>query len=283
MPALQILTGGLSAAEIGERLFGGDILVFAAVPPLVEAVRMARQMIRAELADDDPETAERRRDPADFVARIQALRRRAGSDETLLAAMREALGWTGLAADDTYWDRLRLRAVPSRPTHRARRILPLAPHRDVWASNLAQQINWWTPIHPVAASRTILLYPAYWRRPVANDSADWDFHVLKRLMAEGRAGAYPLLPTTTQAPPPDAALALVIRPGDLLCFSGNHLHGSAADDSGITRFNLDTRSVCLSHCRAGVGAPNCDGAAPRVTPEWFRRISDGAPLAAALA
>ncbi len=197
--------------------------------------------------------------------------------------MRDSFAWAGLAAADTYWDRLRLRAVPSCPTHHAPRIRPLAPHRDFWASNLAQQINWWAPIHPVSASRTILLYPDYWQRKVANDSAGWDFAELKRLAAEGRADTYPLLPTATAPPPAEAALALVIRPGDLLCFSANHLHGSATDDSRITRFNLDTRSVCLSHCRAGIGAPNVDGAAPRVTPEWFRRITDGLPLADALA
>jgi hypothetical protein len=282
MPALQILSSGLAPAEIGERAFRGDILIFAAVPALGEAVRIAGRLIRAALEDDDPETAERRIDPAQFIARIRALRQRASNDEGLLAAVHAAFAWVGLAAADTYWDRLRLRAVPSHPTHHAPRIRPLAPHRDVWASNLPQQINWWAPIHPVSASRTILLYPDLWQRPVANDSAAWDFAELKRLTAAGRASGYPLLPTAAAAPPADAALALVIRPGDLLCFSGNHLHGSAADDSGITRFNLDTRSVCLSHCRAGLGAPNVDGAAPRVTPEWFRRTTDGASLADAL-
>jgi hypothetical protein len=48
--------------------------------------------------------------------------------------------------------------------------------------------------------------------------------------------------------------------------------------SGVARFSIETRTVDADDLAAGRGAPNVDGAAPRVAVEWFHRVSDGAPL-----
>lgn len=281
MPALQFVPGALTAEQIGAQIFAGDILVFQQVPALKALVRDTDAMVREGLVDAEPETAEARLAPDVFLARVRALRSQVRAEKSLMQLMGEAVAQVGLPPEDTYFDGLQLRLVPSNASHQARRIMPLAPHRDSWGSNIAQQINWWAALYPLARTRSIVVFPEYWAAPIENNSAAWDYHELKKRMAEGRAETYPVLPTATVPPKPEDGLAIVIELGDLLCFSAAHLHGSIADDSGITRFSLETRTVSASHVRAGVGAPNIDGKAPRTTPEWFERIEDGASLAAA--
>ena len=83
------------------------------------------------------------------------------------------------------------------------------------------QVNWWTPIRPLAAERTIAFYPAYWDRPLANTSADW------RLEDVWAAGAKrgPLVPEPTE--PVDAAseLRIVVEAGDYFKSSDVQLDG----------------------------------------------------------
>ena len=279
MPAIQILTEPSSAYRIGRQIFAGDILIFQHVPALNDLCQAIDRQVREGLDGVEPATAEARLAPDVFLGRVRGLRSKVRADRELLRLVGEAVAQVGLPPEDTYFDGLQLRLVPSNASHQARRIMPLAPHRDSWGSNISQQINWWTPLYPLARTRSIVMFPEYWAKPIANDSARWDYHELKRRMAEGHAEGYPVLPTATVPLKPEDGLAIIIEPGDLLCFSAAHLHGSIADDSGITRFSLETRTVSASHVRAGIGAPNIDGKAPRVTPEWFERIEDGASLA----
>jgi ectoine hydroxylase-related dioxygenase (phytanoyl-CoA dioxygenase family) len=71
---------------------------------------------------------------------------------------------------------------------------------------------------------------------------------------------------------------VLIEPGDLLCFSGAHLHASRPNRTGRTRLSIDTRIVEGGDLRAGKGPANVDGHAPRTVHEWFRNVS-GEPLA----
>jgi hypothetical protein len=278
MPAFQIMTGPLSAERIGEQIFAGDILVFQNLPALKALCETIDARVREGLGDADPQTAEARLVPAVFLGRVRALRSRVRADKALMQQVGEAVAQVGFPPEDTYFDGLQLRLVPSNASHQARRIMPLAPHRDSWGSNISQQINWWAPLYPLARTRSIVMFPEYWSKPIENNSAAWDYHELKRRMAEGRAESYPVLPVATVPLKPEDGLAIVIDPGDLLCFSAAHLHGSIADASGITRFSLETRTVSVSHVQAGIGAPNIDGKSPRTTPEWFERIEDGVSL-----
>lgn len=41
------------------------------------------------------------------------------------------------------------------------------------------------------------------------------------------------------------------------------------------RFSIESRTVSLQHVYAGLAAPNVDGLAPRVIPEWFEHVVTG--------
>jgi hypothetical protein len=276
--SLATLTPGPSDTHaIGAAAFGGALLVWRRLPALLTLCTRADELLRAGF-EGDPLHAEQRFAPDEYLKRVRRLRAAFRGDEIINVAFKRALTETGLGAGDCFWDPLQLRVVPTRGSHHGRRIMPLPAHRDNWGSNIPQQLNWWSPIYPLSEGRSILFYPAYFDRPVANSSAEWDFDTLKRLMSEGKADQYPVLPVLTETLPAEAAEAVVIEPGDMLAFSGQHLHGSIATDASATRFSVESRTVSLGHVTSGLAAPNVDGRAPRVVPDWFEHVVSGERL-----
>ena len=179
---------------------------------------------------------------------------------------------------EMYGDRLRLRIVPSRGSMHSAIGMPLRAHRDTWGSGIMAQINWWLPLYSLEPSRTMLVWPGKFKAPVANTSREWDYGKLVAQRAGGTCN-YPLLPVARTSPSPRNAIAVLIQPGELLAFSGAHLHGSVRDDTGLSRISLDTRTVWHKDIACGRGARNVDGATRRPHWEWFARFSDGASLA----
>ena len=179
----------------------------------------------------------------------------------------------------TYWDSPYLRVLPPADPEAERQIGHIGLHRDTWSSNIPQQTNWWMTVHPLAAERTIAFFPAYWSRAIANTSADWD---LDEIRARRRAGEsdeeVPIVPEPTEPVDTSSELRIVIEPGDLLCFSGAHLHGSVPNTSDHARISVELRTVNRDDIDARRGAPAIDGRAPRVPLHWFQSMSDGSPL-----
>ena len=182
----------------------------------------------------------------------------------------------------SFWDSLYLRVVPPiarRDTER--QIGRIGFHRDTWSSNVPQQTNWWTTIYPLTTERTIAFYPDYWSRPIANTSADWDLDEIRALRRSGeRDEDIPIVPEPSEPVDTSSELRIVIEPGDLLCFSGAHLHASVPNVSAGTRVSVELRTVNLDDGLRGRGAPDVDGRAPSVPLEWFRSIADGSSLSA---
>jgi hypothetical protein len=190
-----------------------------------------------------------------------------------------ALRQVGVDPRRTYWDKVYLRVVEPIEEGAARQPGRIGFHRDTWSSNVLAQTNWWTPLRPLTAERTIAFYPAYWSRPLANSSADWDLDEIR----ERRRSGVPdeqlqIVPEPTEPVDTGSELRVVIEPGDLLCFSGAHLHASVPNTSGEARHSVELRTVNLDDRERGRGAPDLDGRAPRVPLEWFRSMEDGSPL-----
>ena len=264
------------------RVYRGELLVFRGLPAMRALAARARAMAEAAFAPWPPPLAQDSLGPADFLARAAELRRSFMHDGEVRAAFRAVIEALGLDPASTYADRLILRLQPSGDAYSGRRVRDLPPHRDTWGSNLMAQINLWGPVFPLEPGATMVIWPALFDRPVPNTSADWD---LLRLREE--RGRYPLLPVL-RGPVPgggeaaaEAEVPVLIAPGDLLCFSGAHLHASRPNRTGRIRVSVDSRTVDLADIRAGRGAVNVDGRAPRDGRDWFHRVSDGDRLAEA--
>ena len=198
----------------------------------------------------------------------------------------------GLVHNETHWDRLRLRVqhagdpvddYQDASTFGSGRFSSTLPiHRDTWGSQITQQLNWWMPLKPLREQSTLLLYPSFFNTAVPNASKSWSLKELKRARKQGKP--YPQLPTM-EIPTEDLtymqeqlaqdAQPVLIETGDVLVFSGSHLHGSATggEPGSWTRFSTEVRTVNIPDLENNIGAPNIDG--PEVlTPQrkWFHPL-----------
>ena len=256
-----------------ERVFRGDLVVFRGLPAMHRLVARARAMAEAAFAPHPPPRAQEAFGPAEFLSRAAALRRSFMRDPAPRAAFREVVESIGLDPASTYADRLILRLQPSGSSHSGRRVRDLPAHRDTWGSNLMAQINLWGPVFPLDPGATMVIWPTLLDRAVPNTSADWDLERLREARER-----YPLLPQLRGSVGEAPEVPVMIAPGDLLCFSGAHLHASRPNRTGAVRVSVDSRTVDARDIRAGRGAENVDGNAPRVGHEWFHRVTDGAVL-----
>jgi hypothetical protein len=264
--SVHILSGPLDDLRRAELVFRGDLLVFKEVPPLLEVTGLLDEMIGDASATPD-------------VSAIDELQQRVRSDPQVKRLFRATLEHVGVDAARSYWDSIYLRVVLPVRGDAERQIGRIGFHRDTWSSNVLQQTNWWTTIRPLSAERTIAFYPSYWSRPIANTSADWDLDAIReRRRAGERDENLPIVPEPAEPVDEESELRIVIEPGDLLCFSGAHLHASVPNVSGETRCSVELRTVNIDDFRRNRGAPALDGQAPMVPLEWFRSMTDGAPL-----
>ena len=257
-----------------ERVHRGELVVFRGLPAMLGLVARAREMAETAFAPGTPPLAQDAFGSEDFLARASKLRRAFMRDPEPRADFRRVIESLGFDPESTYADRLILRLQPSGDAYSGRRVRDLPPHRDTWGSNLMAQINLWGPVFPLDPGATMVIWPDLFERPVANTSADWDLERLRET-----PGRYPLLPASRGPVRGTPEVPILIAPGDLLCFSGAHLHASRPNRTGRVRVSVDSRIVDLADVRDGHGAPNVDGRAPRDGRDWFHRVSDGAPLA----
>ena len=270
---VRAVSGALGDEARRGAVYGGGLLVFEKLPPMVELCDYADALIREAFETDDPVRAQFGMERDEYLSRVEALQKRFRRDETAKELFLAALAHAGVDLRRTFWDWLYLRVSPHGDGHAGRRTAGLGFHRDTWASNVYAQTNWWAPIYPITAGRTVAFYPAYWEEPVENSSRGWDLEEIRA----GRSDA-PVVPGPTEAVSTSSEVRPVIEPGDLLCFSGAHLHASVPNTTGVARFSVEVRTVDAPDAADGRGAPNVDGEAPRVAAGWFRHVRDGAPL-----
>ena len=272
---VRALSGALEDGQRRSAIYDGDLLVFEKVPPMVELCAYADALIRETFETDDPVRAQFGLGRDEYLCRVEALQRRFRKDDAAKELFLAALGHAGVDLRRTFWDWLYLRVSPHGDEHAGRRTAGLGFHRDTWASNVYAQTNWWAPIYPITAGRTVAFYPAYWEKPLKNTSGGWDLEEIRA----GRSDA-PVVPGPTGTVDTASELRPVIEPGDLLLFSGAHLHASVPNTTGVARFSVEVRTVDAGDAADGRGAPNVDGEAPRVASGWFRHVEDGTPLPA---
>ncbi|MDE0350934.1 MAG: hypothetical protein OXM56_14675 [Gammaproteobacteria bacterium] len=267
---------GTPPRTLSETLFDGRLVLFEDLPAVSLLVGRGRAILERVFGTDDPVHAENGLSAAAFRRLALKARNVVGTDAEVARHWRDTLATVGYHPEDAWLDRIRLRAVPSRTDVDHPRLQVLPPHRDTWGSGIAAQVNWWLPLFPLSETRTMLLWPDAFRRPVPNDSGDWSFEAFR----EGASRDYPLLPVAGEAPP-TPAMPVSMAPGQLLAFSAAHLHGGVRDASGMTRFGIDTRTVWDPDRRAGRGAPNVDCAAGTEMWRWYspprEALAEGRP------
>lgn len=270
-----------------ERVFAGDLLLQSRCAATAALAAHAAAFAAEALAPHDPQSAQDHLDVPDFIARVGPLKSRFTNDARTKELVRDVLAAFGCDPDDTYFDVPRLRVVPHGGYLSSGVSYAYKAHRDIWYSSPPSQVNWWLPVFPVTADRAMSFFPEYWDVAVPNSSADFDYAEWCRV---GRQLATSQGETDTRRHPLPAApvstaseLRIAGTSGDVMLFSAAHLHATAANTSGVTRFSIDFRTVNLSDLSRGRGAPVVDNASTGTTLGDFLRMGDFAPIDVATA
>ena len=271
-----------SSQNDGDRasaIFSGAVLIYRALPAMHELVSCVREITRQELGLSDPCLAESKLECADFRHRASCARQIVRENDEVAKLYKAVFLEVGIDVSAIFYDHFKLRLQPSNDTSRTRYMRDLPAHRDTWGSNIHAQINWWAPIWPVTPERTIGMFPTLWNEPVPNTSAGWSYREFMHELKADKNTDYPMLPQCVRPPLPSEAVPIVIDPGDIMAFSGAHLHCSIPNQSGVARISTETRTVSahdLLHLRS---AKNVDCEASVSQLDWFRNIETGESLA----
>lgn len=282
MSAFHLLADIPPSDWLRQRVYAGDLLVVRSVPAMQDLLEYCRELLVTTFESQAPVYAQFDAGRSEWDRRAVELRARCRRDGHARALMAMLFTQFGFDPGRTAADMVNLRCQPHDDAPHADPRHTLGAHRDTWGSNVYQQINWWAPVYPVTPERTIAFFPSYWHRPLANDSADWNLDTVRaELRAARTAGREPCcrkVPEPTEVLDLTDRLPVAIEPGDVMLFSGAHLHASVPNRTGAARFSVELRTVDLHDAAIGVGAPNVDGAAPVTAWHWFRRLDNGRPL-----
>lgn len=263
--------------EIRKQIFRGTILLFPNVPEMVKMCNTFHHFLIGESTTDKTNS-------------IEICKKFEGANDISML-WKQIIHRCGLhrnGGSAVMWDRVRLRIqspanepddVTSTAQSSGRFSCTLPVHRDTWASNVQQQINWWAPLLPLSENATLAIYPSYFNKPVPNSSSRWSFDELKVRRSQNMP--YPQLPVLEiksmsldeQEDLRCDQVAVVINPGDVLVFSGAHLHGSVANGKAVSnRYSTEVRTVDTRDVNSLLGAPNVDGAAVGQQMQWFSSV-----------
>ncbi len=170
----------------------------------------------------------------------------------------------GFEKKKIYRDIYSLRYSPKIGSDPYGRLKPSPLHRDTWASNILEQINFWFPMHDVSIDNSIYIVPALFKKKIKNNSADWSFKSFKD------SKNYSSTPYSKIKIKNKDKLFINLKRGSILCFSGNHLHGSS---QGLeSRVNLETRIVYKSAGMEEYYPKNIDSKNKIKHKKWFKNI-----------
>ncbi len=263
-------------------LYGGQLYTYRATQSSLAMCRLASRLIEEAFHPLDPMRAQFAMSVEQFVSIVAPLKPRFIHHPETRELTRALIEEIGCDPQDTYIDVPRLRVV----THGGYLTSGVGyahhPHRDVWYSAPASQINWWIPIYAVESENSMAFHPRYWSEPIDNDSHEFDYYRWNR---DGRANAAAHIKSDTRKQPkPQQQLELqpelrvITEPGGMLLFSAAQLHSTVPNTSGVTRFSIDFRTISLRDVIEGRGAPIVDSRCTGTSLRDFVRAADSSPM-----
>jgi hypothetical protein len=272
----------LTDRERRDLVFDGNLLLYSRNSATAALADHAIELITAAFAPHDPQRAQ-------FDVSVERFIEIAGPLKTLFTnalrtkeLIRNVLTAYGCDLNETYFDVPRLRVVPHGGFLSSGVSYAYKAHRDIWYASPTAQVNWWMPVFVVTPDRAMSFFPEYWSTPVQNSSAEFDYG---EWCAVGRQMATSQVREDTRKHPlPLAAVSTASEmriagtKGDMIMFSAAQLHSTAPNQSGLTRFSIDFRTLSSADLASKRGAPNIDTRATGTTLGDFLRASDFQPF-----
>lgn len=263
-------------------LYDGDIFVLSPSAQSLALVDWARELLEQAFAPHPPTTAQHAMDVHRFVDIFGPVKPRFIYHPRTRQLLQELLAAVRCDVDDVYLDVPRLRGVTSDRYLTAGVGYAHPMHRDTWWSAPLGQLNWWLPVYEFASGSSMAFHPEYWGKGVANGSAEFNYYEWNRV---GRAQAAKHVTADMRKQPKieepvesEPQVRIVVPRGGIVLFSGAQMHSTVANETGVTRFSIDFRTVSLADLRAERAAPNLDSAPSGTSLRDFRRAADGTEL-----
>tara|TARA_Y100000991_G_C21955363_1_gene341785 strand:+ start:249 stop:1067 length:819 start_codon:yes stop_codon:yes gene_type:complete len=221
-----------------QSIFEGNIFIFKKLSNSLELVNLIDSYfyqyfgvnIEDFITEENPKNFQKNK-ISDFQEKIK-------NSKILLDVFSNLLKDLKFNIQHTFSDKITFRYSPAFKKKPLGMLKPSKAHRDTWASNVFNQINWWVPLHKVNKSNSIFIVPDYFKKKVTNNSDSWSFEKFKNIKD------YPSTPFSEAHFREKLIKRFELDPGDVLCFSGNHIHGSILGEK--KRINIETRTICYN-------------------------------------
>jgi hypothetical protein len=260
------------------RLYGGDLFVYSPTQGALKLVEHAKAMVAEAFGGRDPELAQFEMAVEDYAAVLAKLKPAFIHHPNSKKFIIEMLQELGCDPAKVHFDLPRLRTSTSNDYLTTGIAYAFHPHRDTWYSAAPCQLNWWMPVMPITRDNGMAFHPAYFDKPVKNNSSDYDYYEWNQT---SRKSAAEHIKTDTRVQPKpqepvdlDPQIRIVSPPGGVTIFSAQQFHSSVPNTSGKTRFSIDFRTVNVDDAAAKRGAPNVDSACTGTALRDFLRLTD---------
>lgn len=250
-------------AALREALYAGDIFLLPATDASRELARACWARVESELGPE-PNSAQFRLAPEEFFSRAGRARKAIFESAAVREAARRLVARWGFDPRFAAFDPPRLRIAAHRGHENPRAAAVYAPHRDTWYGHPQCALVGWVALHELPEEEAFDFYPEFFRRPVANDSASFDYGRWTERGAGLRIGWQdPEAGLRERYPAAEPGgfgrtLGFSRRAGEAVLFAAAQLHRTRRHASGRTRFSVDFRLVDLRDAERGRGAPNAD-------------------------
>jgi hypothetical protein len=250
--------------ELRKAVYAGDVFLLPPVPSSEHLVLKARALLSGELGEH-PRTAAETLSNEELFSRIGHIRKQLYLEPRFHDAVRSVLTEVGFLLERVAFDPLRMRVVGHQGSRNPAAAPVYYPHRDTWYSHPQTLITVWIPLHDLSEEETFVFFPDWFARGAPNDSEIFDYDEwvrdgwgLKIGWQDRRAGITARYPRLQGSIDCGASVGFSCKAGEVLLFSGAHLHETRVHSAGRTRFSLDFRVVDTVDEAAGLGAPNVD-------------------------
>ena len=236
----------------------GDIHIFRNVDHLSEIISYSKKIISKYFNGNlDPQKAQELIPVLDYVEIVSKIKKEFTNSLETSKIIQNLLKSLNLQKQDIYFDEPKIRVITYENYLTSGVGYTFKPHRDTWYSGPSSQLNFWFPIYDVDKDSTFVIYPDYWRKKVKNSSKIFDYenwkknsrYIAKKFIKEdSRNHPLPLENINNKN-----EVIADCKSGDLVVFSGSHLHATIPNTSKKTRFSIDFRILSKNIQESKIG------------------------------
>ena len=269
----------LDDAQRRRRLYAGEVIVYTSLAEVAAFAAFTRDLV-LEVLGADPTTVHERLSNEEIADILIELKPRFIHHPESIDHVRKITEALGCSADELHADVPKLRTAFPDGGLTTGIAYAFQAHRDTWYAAPPQQINWWLPVWPAAADNAMEFFPRGFGASIDNSSDAYNYYEANawrgRIKDFSGAKDTRVHPAPVPPLPAEEQRLCVIPPvGGVMLFSGDQLHATTPNASGLTRYSIDFRTVHAPDVAAGVGAPVADVRCQGTALRDFRRLSDG--------